>query len=60
MRAVVYHYVRCFDQQLPLFRYLDIVNFRKQLDYFDKSYGFVTKEEWLDFVTKGKMPKKTG
>ena len=46
----MYHYVREYDNQYPYFRYLDIRNFRKQLDFFEKKYGFVKKSEWDDFV----------
>ena len=43
MKAIMYHYVREYDSEYPNFRYLDIKNFRKQLDY-------VSKDEWIDFI----------
>ena len=50
MKAIMYHYVRERDPSYPHFRYLDIKNFRKQLDYFSNNYGFVSKDEWMDYI----------
>lgn len=50
MKAVMYHYVREHDDKHPNFRFLDIVNFRLQLDYFSDLYGFVSQEDWRSFV----------
>lgn len=60
MKAVMYHYVREYDADYPHFRFLDIENFRKQLNYFEQEFGFVDKQEWLDFIQSGKMPKEPG
>ena len=60
MRALMYHYVRRYDAVLPNFRYLDIDNFRRQLDYFDAEFGYVSFEEWRGFVNNGTVPEKTG
>lgn len=56
----MYHYIREFDPLHPNFRYLDVINFRKQLDFFGKNFGFVTKKEWDVFILTGKLPEKTG
>ena len=56
----MYHYVREFDPSHPNFKFLDVKNFRKQLDFFDRNYGFVEKCEWDIFTSTGKMPKKNG
>ena len=50
MKAIMYHYVREFHKGYPLFRYLDIKNFRKQLDFFQDVFSFLSKEEWLRCV----------
>ena len=50
MKAIMYHYVRDYNSDLPYFRFLDISNFRKQLDFFEDEFGFLTKDEWMDFV----------
>ena len=60
MKAVMYHYVREFSQDLPNFRFLDIDNFRKQLDYFERKFGFVTLDEWKQFLIDGTLPLKEG
>ncbi len=56
----MYHYVREYNATLPYFRYLDINNFRKQLDFFEAEYGYISFEEWCDFIYNGLMPKKPG
>lgn len=53
----MYHYVREFNPKFPNFRYLDVKNFRKQISFFKKNYGFVDKDEWLEFIEYGKVPK---
>lgn len=60
MKAVMYHYVREYDPTHPNFRFLDINNFRKQLDYFHHNFGFVTRQEWLDFISSGQLPQVSG
>lgn len=50
MKAVMYHYVQEYNPKLPYFSFLDISDFRKQLDYFEKNYGFVEKKEWDMFI----------
>jgi peptidoglycan/xylan/chitin deacetylase (PgdA/CDA1 family) len=60
MKAVMYHYVREYDKNHPNFRFLDIANFCKQLDFFDKTYGFLDREEWRLFTQFGRLPQKSG
>ena len=50
MKAIMYHYVRQFDNDLPNFRFLDVDNFEKQLDFFQEKFGFVSKDEWLNVI----------
>ena len=56
----MYHYVRERSEALPHFRFLDFKNFRKQLDFFDVSYGFVTFDEWTQYLSGGSMPAVDG
>lgn len=56
----MYHYVREYDDKHPNFRFLDVQNFRKQLDFFEKNFGFVDAQEWESFVTNGQMPDRRG
>ena len=60
MKAVMYHYVRSFNENFPNFRYLNIENFKKQLDYFENKFGFVSLDEWEKFVTDGFLPDIKG
>ena len=53
--AVMYHYVRPFsDTKLRVFSETD---FNSQLDYFAENFGFVTKEDWLNFRLRGHIPQ---
>jgi peptidoglycan/xylan/chitin deacetylase (PgdA/CDA1 family) len=60
VRAIMYHYVREYDKKFPYFRFLDISDFRKQLDFFDNEFGFVSWKEWSEFYKCGNMPKISG
>ena len=46
----MYHYVKEFDKDYPHFRFLDLNNFKNQLNFFEKEYGFVSKDEWLNYI----------
>ncbi|MDO8492719.1 MAG: polysaccharide deacetylase family protein [bacterium] len=48
MKGIMYHYIRKANSLLPNFKYLDIEDFRKQLDYFQDKFGFVTKEDFIN------------
>lgn len=56
----MYHYVRKFDPRLPNFRFLDVKNFEKQLDFFQEQFGFVTKDEWLNAIRIKKLGSAKG
>jgi len=60
MKVIMYHYVQRYNVKYPNFRFLDFNNFKKQLDYFEHMNGFVKKDEWLNFVNNGVLPKKNG
>lgn len=57
MKAIMYHYVRPFDPEYPNFTNLDIKDFRKQLDYFEQTFGFVSKDDFLNSFISNKLPK---
>ena len=42
----MYHYVQRFKKSLPNFRFLSVENFKKQLDFFEKNFGFLERNEW--------------
>jgi len=60
MKSVMYHAVRPKNKEKFFAHYLDFNNFRKQLDFFLKRYGYVTKDEWNEFILNKKFPKKSG
>lgn len=60
MKAIMYHYVRQAKPELPHFRYLDVANFEKQLDYFEAEFGFVSRDDWDSFVTGASQTVPTG
>lgn len=43
MKAVMYHYVREYDERLPHQRFLHVDDFRRQLDWFATTQGFVDR-----------------
>lgn len=52
----MYHYVRPFNPELPGLNHLHIDDFRKQLDYFEENFGFVSKEDFANAFVSGKVP----
>ena len=54
MKAIMYHYVRPFDSEYPNLKNLNIDDFRKQLDYFQAEFGFVSKEDFINSFKTGK------
>ena len=57
MNIIMYHYVRPYSKSYPFFKNLDLINFSKQLDYFEKNYGFLSKEDYQESIKTG-APKK--
>jgi peptidoglycan/xylan/chitin deacetylase (PgdA/CDA1 family) len=59
MKAIMYHYVRQDDPVLPYFRYLQVDDFRKQLDYFVSEFRLPTKDEFKESL-KTQIPIENG
>ena len=57
MINIMYHYVRPVSKEYPNLNTLDIEIFKRQLDYFEKEYGFLSKRDYQDAVRRGKNPK---
>ena len=57
MKAVMYHYVRPFDKAYPYFKNLHFDDFKLQLDYFKKNFGFISKKSFKECLIKGKPTK---
>jgi peptidoglycan/xylan/chitin deacetylase (PgdA/CDA1 family) len=51
MKAVMYHYVRGETRRPPDYYYLDIDDFRKQLDYFENNVGLVNQDDFIAAIT---------
>ncbi|SNR75891.1 Polysaccharide deacetylase [Lutibacter agarilyticus] len=52
----MYHYVRPFDPLFPNLKSLHIDDFRKQLDFFESEYGFVSKADFINSFKSGIVP----
>jgi len=53
MKAIMYHYVRSDNTELPYFRHLHTEDFVKQLEYFGNEYGFLGIKEFQDSLESG-------
>ena len=60
MKIIMYHYVQEFEKVLPNFRFLDIRNFKKQLDFFEENFGFISREDWNEILFKRKIGRHQG
>ena len=57
MHVIMYHYVRNDSKEFPNFNHLRVDDFRRQLNFFDKKYGFITKEQFCESLETGEAPK---
>jgi len=57
VKAIMYHYVRPKPEGLPYLRYLHLSDFCRQLDFFEKEYGFVEREEFVCALQTGQVPE---
>ncbi len=55
MKSIMYHYVRNSNKEMPFFRYLSIDNFKKQLDFFEEEYGFISHDEFNSFINDNSL-----
>lgn len=49
-KIIMYHYIREFDNNIPNLKFFNVVDFEKQLNYFEKQFWFVNKTDWLDYL----------
>lgn len=57
MKAVMYHYVRPGPDDPPYeYYYLDLADFRKQLDHLAAEYELINRKTFLDCVIDGSTP----
>ena len=57
MKALMYHYVRPWPEDLPYFRYLHIDDFCRQLDWLQKTFSFPSWEEVREARKTGVSPE---
>jgi peptidoglycan/xylan/chitin deacetylase (PgdA/CDA1 family) len=57
MKTIMYHYIKNDERYYKNFRYLNLKNFIKQLDYFEKKYGICNYEEIINFHKNPKSKK---
>lgn len=55
MKAIMYHYVRPAVDRPPNYYYLDIEDFRRQLDHFEAEHGIVDRETFVAAM-RGERP----
>lgn len=53
----MYHYVRPFNNKTPYLNHLEFDDFCRQLDYFEQTFGFVSKEEFQKCFYTKRVPK---
>jgi peptidoglycan/xylan/chitin deacetylase (PgdA/CDA1 family) len=56
MKVVMYHYVRRDTRGLPSLPYLDAGDFVRQLDFFERAFGIVKRDEFVNWVGGGSAP----
>jgi len=57
LKPVMYHYVRPAAPDLPHHPYLDLAAFRRQLDHFAETYGFIGRNAFLAWLEGGEAPE---
>lgn len=57
MKAIMYHYVKKDDPSFPNSNHLHIEDFKKQLDYLEDKYGFVSKKDFQHALKSGNPPE---
>ena len=58
IKAIMYHYVQKPNNNYPGLKFLHEESFIKQLDYFEKTFGFVKKKDWIDALDNKNHDKK--
>jgi len=54
MINIMYHYVRPNSNEYPKFNSLNVKTFGRQLDFFKKKYGFLSREDYQKAVQEGR------
>ena len=56
MLAVMYHYVRDNNPEYPNFKNLTVDQFKRQIDFFYDTYGFLSKEDFISSIEQATPP----
>ena len=59
MKIIMYHYVREERATLPNLKFLNIENFRHQLDYFQREFHFPDADRLLHGLPNGDLPERS-
>ncbi|MDA9742882.1 polysaccharide deacetylase family protein [Pelagibacteraceae bacterium] len=59
MKVIMYHYIRPNSSQYPFFNNLTIEQFKSQLDYFEKNYNFISKQDFIEIINNKKKINKS-
>lgn len=57
MINIMYHYVRPDSKEYPYLRSINVETFKRQLDYFEKEFGFLSKNEYQNAIRKEENPR---
>ena len=57
MKIICYHYIRKYNLEFPYFKFLNIEDFKKQIDYFLTKYELISKEIFIKILKKEIKPK---
>ncbi len=52
IKVITYHYVRPDSKEFPDLKFITLDCFRKQLDYFNKEYGFISQRSFKESLQK--------
>ena len=50
MKNIMYHYIRPNHSEYSYFNNLEVDTFRRQLDFFEKEFGFIKKEDYIQAI----------
>lgn len=57
-KVVMYHYVREYNKNIQNLNFFDLKIFEKQLDYFEKEFWFISRDDWIRFTNWEKVNLK--
>jgi len=58
MKALMYHYIREFNPEIPNLHFLHRDDFCKQLDFLEQTFGFLTIKEFINSIKTSKSEKR--